>query len=241
MTGIPPEASWEEEGREFFEASVPALATEVPAVEVEEKIVLQDGVTEHVAAEETAHKAAEEAALGAAGDDKQGDKAWTRDGVREKGLSTKGREDKGAVLDVGIGLTGEVGTTKAGEEVVTEGVEGVTEEETVGGVTTIAGTPGRVRDVMHVVDAGLEDRGLEEEEDVLEEVVVLVLEDLGFGLGLEGCFFLLFFFQTSFQSDSWSDSDPDSKEDKVSNSGCLRLIVDDQGSKDGYSATTIGQ
>ena len=208
MTGIPPEASWEEEGREFFEASVPALATEVPAeeVEVEEKIVLQDGVTEHVAAEETAHEAAEEAALGAAGDDKQGDKVWTRDGVREKGLSPKGREDKGAVLDVGIGLTGEVGTTKAGEEFVTEGVEGVTEEETVGGVTTIAGTPGRVRDV---VDAGLEDRGLEEEEDVLEEVVVLVLEDLGFGLGLEGCFFLLFSFRTSFQSDSWSDSDPD--------------------------------
>ena len=176
--------------------------------------MLQDGVTEHVAAEETAHEAAEEAALGAAeeaalgaaGDDKQGDKAWTRDGVREKGLIPKGREDKGAVLDVGIGLTGEVGTTKTGEEVVTEGVEGVTEEEIVGGVTTIAGTPGRVRDV---VDAGLEDRGLEEEEDVLEEVVVLVLEDLGFGLGLEGGFFLLFFFRTSFQLDSWSDSDPD--------------------------------
>ena len=72
MTGIPPEASWEEEGREFFEASVPALATEDPAEEVdgEERIVLQDGVTEHVAAEDTAHEAAEEAALGAAGDDK---------------------------------------------------------------------------------------------------------------------------------------------------------------------------
>ena len=75
----------------FFGASVPALTTEVSAeeVEVEEKIVLQEGLTEHVAAEE--------AALGAAGEDKQGDKAWTKEGAREKGLipKMKGRQRSG--------------------------------------------------------------------------------------------------------------------------------------------------
>ena len=40
VTGIPPpEASWEEEGMGFFGASVPALATEVSAEEVEEEIL----------------------------------------------------------------------------------------------------------------------------------------------------------------------------------------------------------
>ena len=133
-------------------------------------------------------------------------------------------------MDVVIGLTGEVRTTKTGDEVVTEGVEeGVTEEETVGGVTTIAGTPGRERDA---VDAeGLEEEGLKEE--VLEEeVVVAVLEDLGLGSVLEdlglGGFFLHFFFRTSFQSDSWSDSEPDgiSEKDEKKTRLAIQAVLD---------------
>ena len=127
-------------------------------------------MTEHVAAEEAANGAAEDAALGAAEGDTQGIKeAWTKEGAREKCLIPKGGEDKGAgEEDVRRGLTGEVGTTKTGDEVVTEGVEQEgTEEGTVGGVTTIKGTPGRERDVVHVMDAGLE-----------EEKVVSVLRHL---------------------------------------------------------------
>ena len=72
-------------------------------------------------------------------------------------------------------------------------------------------------------------------EEFLEEVVVVVLEDLGFGLGLGGCFFLHFFFRTSFQSDSWLDSDPDGisgKEEKKTRLAIQAVL--DQACKESY-------